>query len=1411
MVFNAKKTSLVDADGADKEHYRVQASLCNVGSKWPAAFFVLPSLAPQDKLATYHAEFDPVLDEWHVTHNPKEFVDAWGTNPKTFGEPRHLHEPSLAISNVVKGEKTNEAQYDEMTAEALCNNNEHPVTKSTENQLFKDTKPTKSNNEHAEPQPAEQEAAKPLVAESEADKKGPPSMVIDTKLAQDSYEPRSTSSMEANAHPSKSSPASPQPDNPPSTASTTSQKDNSSSPSSVASSPKQQGSPSTSLSSTPEKKTRESQISVPAVSVTSPEPNNRSSSAAPESTLSIFSHLSTKGKGGKKGKGKKAKASKNSNGSKSNEDAQKSCISPKKDPPLPNKTQSLDEDAKAHGVADSKASANKRMEAEILSASPTVLSKEQTEVNKSHVTASHSQAESKGLVEAKQTSESGPPSTTTASKPENSSVSPKSCATFIPANKSQSSTSSPCTGDNSILVALPHLPTNGHGDMDTKKDIKSKAKQNGKTAKKEDCQPNNQSPMPSTANQEAFPSPSASPPDKQVVPASSSPPLKAENSSPTPSSSTLENATALKTASTSPETPKKLISSILNPSPAQHSSSSALAKKSTQGKGKKKGRAGKKVQAKKAKAAEKNDEAPGAGEGQHQEVVDDKSPVPANSGPGAANVIPESADVIAQYANVIPESAKLAPHDQPILRYEDAEAHVEEPEKVTVDPFAETSPTSDSSSTVGTKQMEPDEVNDISASTVSEEGQGLDRPIKAPSQDACKAVVVYKSQRLFTKGIKSHDVHTPVSINNIGCLTSPEEASPVIPTIKTVDARTAGLERLMIQMLRPDSLVVTPMICPFEVSIAKQVFDKTMSPVFYNSNRLLLPARPSMSSEKTKHTALKGGNGEGRNGSYLDEVPDIAITNTDHKAIELPSGIDACPRKDAAEGAFHHLHHILPQGTPLTLGVLKAWVTGGEHNAQTESPPVERAAPLTDLAPAEKPTQVVGLSLIDNASQVDSPALSPNITQLEDIAQASAAGDSLATGDSLVTVMEDISESPPAAKADLDVATAHGIYNPHCLLLPGETSWFIEKTKSSSRGDTSFEELMPKSEIVNQQCASDGSLVDVVVNQDNSVPTASPDLNTNATQADTEQLKQKDITNAQASTDSDSLAASVEDPLDSPSKANVDVDAATKPAFYNPDCLLLPGETSWFLENMRSSAKGDTDIEELRQKTLGQQYLGQYDDHQQETDAATTAEQGSDSGLEFSEDLHDNNQCDTVTRQDNKPHELEDETVNESPNQVNNVPQIATPQENVEQDIPGKYNRMEVTATIPQPPREQADPTIPFEATNAPEPAAIPVLESQATSILGTQKLAEVAAMVSDATATLAQSLRNNPFPTAFAHRPVEQNAPNESAKEFRSSIFDTEKLVKLATTIPETREERFSLLELIFVLIARFVGSLFM
>ena len=177
----------------------------------------------------------------------------------------------------------------------------------------------------------------------------------------------------------------------------------------------------------------------------------------------------------------------------------------------------------------------------------------------------------------------------------------------------------------------------------------------------------------------------------------------------------------------------------------------------------------------------------------------------------------------------------------------------------------------------------------------------------------------------------------------------------------------------------------------------------------------------------------------------------------------------------------------VPQGISLSCGAIMAWKNGKfesveniEDAPEAENPihspdtaPIEDPVPSETQAPVQKPVPSEGLAraeehiqvngqapfgdhtpiekIIEDAEQPQTenePAQSDNDTpneeveQIKDGAQASVYGDSLSE-----------------ENFTMNVNTKLEFYNPRCLLLPGETSWFSESAKARESGDFDLVEL----------------------------------------------------------------------------------------------------------------------------------------------------------------------------------------------------------------------------------------------------------------------------------------------------------------------------------------------------------------
>lgn len=98
----AAAITIVNCNGESKEQYKVKIGLCNVETTYLRATFILPTLAPQDRFANYDVEADPILNQYHVTHRPRLFLDSWGLHPKVYGLPLPLKQQPPVSSAVTE-------------------------------------------------------------------------------------------------------------------------------------------------------------------------------------------------------------------------------------------------------------------------------------------------------------------------------------------------------------------------------------------------------------------------------------------------------------------------------------------------------------------------------------------------------------------------------------------------------------------------------------------------------------------------------------------------------------------------------------------------------------------------------------------------------------------------------------------------------------------------------------------------------------------------------------------------------------------------------------------------------------------------------------------------------------------------------------------------------------------------------------------------------------------------------------------------------------------------------------------------------------------------------------------------------------------------------------------------------------
>ncbi len=132
-ISQAVAFDFVNTNCESKEHYKINVALCNVETTISEAAFILPTLAPQDRFANYDVEAGPVLNELHVTHRPRLYLDSWGLNPKVYGLPRLFTQPPPAVPVDAATEGSNLANDSERNmAEPQANQQEHGDTRAHE-------------------------------------------------------------------------------------------------------------------------------------------------------------------------------------------------------------------------------------------------------------------------------------------------------------------------------------------------------------------------------------------------------------------------------------------------------------------------------------------------------------------------------------------------------------------------------------------------------------------------------------------------------------------------------------------------------------------------------------------------------------------------------------------------------------------------------------------------------------------------------------------------------------------------------------------------------------------------------------------------------------------------------------------------------------------------------------------------------------------------------------------------------------------------------------------------------------------------------------------------------------------------------------------------------------------------------
>lgn len=201
--------SIVNHNGKSTTQCKIKVALCNIGQPFLSASFILPTLAPQDRFSNYDVEAHPILDEFHVTHRPRLFLDSWGLNPKVFGLPRPFRQdpPALpAVADTVDRDPVNileldtpKLQFGKQDDDATCVSEKvamgEPIVKDSKERESAVMTPAVEEpivNKAVKKEPATTEPATVEISAIENDDQ-PPSppeansdktMVIDTKLAQ---------------------------------------------------------------------------------------------------------------------------------------------------------------------------------------------------------------------------------------------------------------------------------------------------------------------------------------------------------------------------------------------------------------------------------------------------------------------------------------------------------------------------------------------------------------------------------------------------------------------------------------------------------------------------------------------------------------------------------------------------------------------------------------------------------------------------------------------------------------------------------------------------------------------------------------------------------------------------------------------------------------------------------------------------------------------------------------------------------------------------------------------------------------------------------------------------------------------------------------------------------------------------
>jgi len=236
--------TIVNCNGESKEQYKVKIGLCNVETTYLRATFILPTLTPQDRFANYDVEADRILNHFHVTHRPRLFLDSWGLHPKVYGIPRPLKQQppvSSAVTETVDTGLTTNTGNDTVEIQANERDEQDDNATCACKELVMD-KPVAECSAEREPAVVIPVVEVPVVGQtvedepvtkepmtddilavkndnqpiSQADSKSDKAITIDTKLAQSYDHPSLSSSPEdkrsASSSPTAKSPAASTPD-----------------------------------------------------------------------------------------------------------------------------------------------------------------------------------------------------------------------------------------------------------------------------------------------------------------------------------------------------------------------------------------------------------------------------------------------------------------------------------------------------------------------------------------------------------------------------------------------------------------------------------------------------------------------------------------------------------------------------------------------------------------------------------------------------------------------------------------------------------------------------------------------------------------------------------------------------------------------------------------------------------------------------------------------------------------------------------------------------------------------------------------------------------------------------------------------------------------------------------------------